>query len=272
MSDSKIEALEEEIQKQIEDNQQLRDRCQLLETIPGVGLQTAAIVISELGSADRFHSARQAVAYAGLVPSHRESGTSVRGAPRMSKVGNGRLRRAMYFPAMSALRFNPAVKALGDRLEERGKESMVIIRAAMRKLLHICYGVLKTGRTFDLSLHPTPQLRPRKRLTFTTASPREHLNNALSICESEPRIAAASQPSSVGQLVQIFEHTSHGVSSCSYYRTVIHNPYPRFLNGCSSIKTQSMPSCMVEMDSPSFILRTKLFGQDRFSYFIQQSL
>mgnify|MGYP002760290505 CR=1 FL=1 len=154
--DGKIEVLEEEIQKQIEDNQQLRDRCQLLETIPGVGLQTAAIVISELGSADRFDSARQAAAYAGLVPSHRESGTSVRGAPRMSKVGNGRLRRAMYFPAMSALRFNPAVKALGDRLEERGKESMVIIGAAMRKLLHICYGVLKTGRTFDLSLHPTP--------------------------------------------------------------------------------------------------------------------
>ena len=153
--DGKIDALEEEIENQIEDNQQLRDRCQLLETIPGVGLQTAAVVISELGSADRFDSARQAAAYAGLVPSHRESGTSVRGAPRMSKVGNGRLRRAMYFPAMGALRFNPAVKALGDRLEERGKEAMVIIGAAMRKLLHICYGVLKSGRAFDASLHPT---------------------------------------------------------------------------------------------------------------------
>lgn len=153
--DGKIEALEEEIENQIEDNQQLSDRCQLLQTIPSIGLQTAAIVISELGSTDRFDSARQAAAYAGLVPSRRESGTSVRGASRMSKVGNGRLRRAMYFPAMSALRFNPAVKALGDRLEERGKEAMVIIGAAMRKLLHICYGVLKSGRAFDASLHPT---------------------------------------------------------------------------------------------------------------------
>jgi transposase len=57
---------------------------------------------------------------------------------------------------MSALRFNEAVKALGDRLEKRGKEKMVIIGAAMRKLLHICYGVLKSGRPFDASLHPTP--------------------------------------------------------------------------------------------------------------------
>jgi transposase len=149
-----IEDLEEEIEEHVEEDPELSDRCSLLETIPGVGLQTAAIVISELGSPERFDSARQAAAYAGLVPSHHQSGTSVRGTPRMSKVGNGRLRRAMYFPAMTALRFNSAVKAFGDRLEERGKEKMVVIGAAMRKLLHICYGVLKSGRPFDASLHP----------------------------------------------------------------------------------------------------------------------
>ena len=130
----------------------------LLDTIPGVGLQTAAIVASELGSPERFESARQAAAYAGLVPRHRKchrkSGTSVRGNPQMSKVGNARLRRAMYFPAMSALRCNAAVKAFGNRLKERGKEKMVVLGAAMRKLLHICYGVLKSGRPFDASLHP----------------------------------------------------------------------------------------------------------------------
>jgi len=149
-----IEDLEEEIEEHVEEDPELNDRCSLLDTIPGVGLQTAAIVISELGSPERFESARQAAAYAGLVPSHWESGTSVRGSPRMSKVGNGRLRRAMYFPAMTALRFNSAVKAFGDRLKERGKEKMVVIGAAMRKLLHICYGVLKSGRPFDASLHP----------------------------------------------------------------------------------------------------------------------
>ena len=149
-----IEDLEEEIEEQVEEDPKLKDRCSLLETIPGIGLQTAAIVVSELGSPDRFESARQAAAYAGLVPSHHQSGTSVRGNPRMSKIGNARLRRAMYFPAMTALRFNEAIKAFGDRLKERGKEKMVIIGAAMRKLLHICYGVLKSGQAFDASLHP----------------------------------------------------------------------------------------------------------------------
>ena len=149
-----IEDLEEEIEEQVEEDPKLKDRCSLLDTIPGIGLQTAAIVVSELGSPDRFESARQAAAYAGLVPSHHQSGTSVRGNPRMSKIGNARLRRAMYFPAMTALRFNEAIKAFGDRLKERGKEKMVIIGAAMRKLLHICYGVLKSGQAFDASLHP----------------------------------------------------------------------------------------------------------------------
>ena len=72
----------------------------------------------------------------------------------MSKVGNARLRRAMYFPAMSALQCNAAVKAFGERLKERGKEKMVVLGAAMRKLLHICYGVLGSGQAFDASLHP----------------------------------------------------------------------------------------------------------------------
>ncbi len=149
-----IENLEEEIEEHIEEHPKLSRPCSLLETIPGIGRQTAAIVRAELGSHERFESARQAAAYAGLVPHHHESGTSVRGRPRMSKVGNGRLRRAMYFPAMTALRFNAAVKAFGNRLRERGKEKMVVVGAAMRKLLHICYGVLKSGRPFDPSLHP----------------------------------------------------------------------------------------------------------------------
>ncbi|MCS4058496.1 transposase [Salinibacter ruber] len=149
-----IEDLEEEIEEHVEENPKLERQCSLLETIPGVGLQTAAIVAGELGSPERFESARQAAAYAGLVPRHRKSGTSVRGSPQMSKVGNGRLRRAMYFPAMTALRFNSAVKAFGERLKKRGKKKMVVIGAAMRKLLHICYGVLKSGRPFDPSLHP----------------------------------------------------------------------------------------------------------------------
>ncbi|MCS4059239.1 IS110 family transposase, partial [Salinibacter ruber] len=120
-----IEDLEEEIEEHIEEDSELMGQCSLLETIPGVGLQTAAIVAGELGSPEQFENARQAAAYAGLVPRHRESGTSVRGNPRMSKVPDGRLRRAMYFPAMTALRFNSATGASAtvSKSEEKRKWS-----------------------------------------------------------------------------------------------------------------------------------------------------
>jgi transposase len=149
-----IARLEARIDEHVQQCQQLRRQHRLLETIPGVGAGTATRVLAELGDLGRFDSARQAAAYAGLTPSHHRSGTSVQKRPRLSKIGNSRLRRALYFPAITALRCNRAVKALGDRLAERGKAKMVIIGAAMRKLLHICFGVLKNDEPFNAALHP----------------------------------------------------------------------------------------------------------------------
>ena len=149
-----IGRLEEAIDEHIQNADALTRNRDLLETIPGIGRTTAALVLAELGDPERFESARQAAAYAGLTPAHHTSGSSVHRKPRLSKVGSSRLRRALYFPTLAALRCNAAVEALGDRLAERGKEKMVIIGAAMRKLLHICYGVLKNQTPFDASLHP----------------------------------------------------------------------------------------------------------------------
>ena len=64
-------------------------------------------------------------------------------------MGQARIRRALYMPAVVARRYNPVIKAFSQRLAERGKCPMVIIGAAMRKLLHIVYGVLKSGKPFD---------------------------------------------------------------------------------------------------------------------------
>lgn len=149
-----IDRLEEAIDEHVQSADTLARNRDLLETIPGIGRTTAALVLAELGDPEQFESARQAAAYAGLTPSHHESGSSVHRKPRLSKVGSSRLRRALYFPAIAALRCNAAIEAFGDRLAERGKEKMVIIGAAMRKLLHICYGVLKNQTPFDASLHP----------------------------------------------------------------------------------------------------------------------
>ncbi|MEF8797065.1 MAG: transposase, partial [Salinivenus sp.] len=149
-----IDRLEDQVDQHVESTDTLARNRDLLETIPGVGRTTAALVLAELGDYKRFESARQAAAYAGLTPSHHKSGSSVHRKPQLSKVGSSRLRRALYFPAIAALRCNAAIEALGNRLAERGKEKMVIIGAAMRKLLHICYGVLKNQSSFDPSLHP----------------------------------------------------------------------------------------------------------------------
>ena len=107
------------------------------------------MLLAELGDISHFSNARQVAAFAGLVPRLRESGTSVRGRSRLSKVGSSRLRKALYFPAITALRFNPLIKAFGLRLSVQGKSKMLIIGAAMRKLLHLAYGVLKSQRPFD---------------------------------------------------------------------------------------------------------------------------
>ena len=93
--------------------------------------------------------ARQLAASAGLTPQERTSGSSVHRAPRLAKTGKSRLRCARSLPTIVAMRHHPAVHALAERLRARGKRPMVIVGAAMRKLLHLIYGVLKSGTPFD---------------------------------------------------------------------------------------------------------------------------
>lgn len=150
-----VGALEQAVEAHLAAHADLARQRDLLVSIPGVGAQTAATVLAELGDGAAFESARSVAAYAGLVPRHHESGTSVRKRPRLSKTGNARLRRALYFPAISAIRHNEAVRVFAERLLGRGKSKMSVIGASMRKLLQICYGVLKSGQPFDSSLHPT---------------------------------------------------------------------------------------------------------------------
>lgn len=128
----------------------LRTRHALLVSIPGIGTLSAAIILVEMPEPQVLGSARAAAAYAGLNPSRCTSGSSIDRPTRISRIGNATLRRALYFPALSALTHNPLVKALRERLAAKaGFKPKQIIAAAMRKLLHLCYGVLKTGERFD---------------------------------------------------------------------------------------------------------------------------
>ena len=147
--EQEIAAIQQQIREHIEQHPDLKQRRDLLTSIPGVADTTAAAILAELGQMNQFSAARQVAAFAGLVPKIRQSGSSVRGRSTLSKRGSSRLRHSLYFPAIPAMRFNPLVRALAERLRERGKAKMVIVAAAMRKLLHIAYGVLKSGKPFD---------------------------------------------------------------------------------------------------------------------------
>ena len=144
-----IEEISNLIEHHIDSHPGLREDRDLLITIPGIGEKTAAILLAELPSAQNFDNAKQASAYAGLSPREHRSGSSIRGKTRLCKIGSSRLRRALYFPAITAVMHNPLVKDLYQRLRAAGKSKMCAIGAAMRKLLHIVFGVLRTRRPFD---------------------------------------------------------------------------------------------------------------------------
>lgn len=143
--------LEKRINDHIDRHPHLRDRRELLRSIPGIGERISAYYLAWLNT-DRFGDARQVVAFVGLSPQHRESGSSVHGKPRICKIGNARLRRALYLPAMSAIRCNPAAQMLFERLRSAGKLGKVALVAVMRKLIHWMFGVLKSGKPFDVQL------------------------------------------------------------------------------------------------------------------------
>jgi transposase len=127
----------------------LRADRDLLASIPGVGAQTAATVLAELPAVDRLPSAQSAAAAAGLAPRAFRSGVSVRKRTRLSKAGNARLRKALYLPTLTAIRFNPLLQGFVERLVAAGKPKRQAVGACMRKLVMVCYGVLKNRAPFD---------------------------------------------------------------------------------------------------------------------------
>ena len=146
--DKQIEEIEELIFSHIKKYQDLNDRNTLLASIPGIGEKTIGVILAFL-NVENFNSAKQVAAFVGLNPKPRQSGSSVRGVGRISKTGDANLRKAFYMPALTAMRFNPIIKNFSERLSNTGKSKMVIVIAAMRKLLHIIYGVLKNETPFN---------------------------------------------------------------------------------------------------------------------------
>jgi transposase len=158
--DEQIKTLEQQIKDHIDKHPDLKRQRDLLITIKGISDTTAAKFLAEIPDIDQFDSAAQLAAYAGVTPRRKSSGTSVRGKGHLSKMGNTRLRAAVYMPAVTAMRWNPAVRPLVERLQKRGKLPKVILGAVMRKLIHLAFGVLKSGKPFDPHYEQNMQVTP----------------------------------------------------------------------------------------------------------------
>ncbi len=143
--DAQIKALEVEIRKHLRAHEALAEQADRMDSVVGVGLLTAVTVMAELGDLRRFARSRQLTAFAGMSPRRKESGTSVRGKPRLCKQGSTRVRAALYLAASAAVRFNPDMKAFYDRLLAQGKVRRVALAAVMRKLLVLMRAVVKAG-------------------------------------------------------------------------------------------------------------------------------
>lgn len=140
--------LNELIEGHIDRHDRLKANKALLESIPAVGKVIATRMLMVMGSR-QFKDAHQCAAYLGLVPIQHESGSSVRGRPKLSKAGNPVIRAKLYMAAVVAIRHNPDIKAQYERLTRKGKSKMSALGAAMRKLVHICFGVLKHQKPYQ---------------------------------------------------------------------------------------------------------------------------
>lgn len=141
-------ALEKLIDEHIKAHKSLKNNQTLLESIPGVGKVISQQMLMVLGS-HQFVSASQCAAYFGLVPVQKESGSSLKNRPQLAKNGNPVVRAKLYMATITATRYNPDIKAQYQRLTGQGKSKMSALAAAMRKLVQICYGVIKHQQPYQ---------------------------------------------------------------------------------------------------------------------------
>lgn len=139
--------LEDKLLELVKQDQQ--QQLTLLQTIPGIGMKTALFLIVVTDGFRKFETASQLCSYAGITPIIRQSGSSVRGRSRISKVGNRKLRRLLFLAAFSACRHNKACKALFDRIVTKGKSKKLALIAVANKLLKQAFAIAKSGLPYD---------------------------------------------------------------------------------------------------------------------------
>lgn len=126
-----------------------QDLLTRLKTIPGIGPKTAIMLVVLTGGFERFTSASELCSYAGLTPVIRQSGSSVNGRPRISKIGNQKLRNLLFMCSFNACKYNKACRDLYERLVAKGKSKKLALIAVCNKLLKQAFAIAKSGLIYD---------------------------------------------------------------------------------------------------------------------------
>ena len=147
--DKQEQEIKEELAQMIKEDEEVKRIVVLLCSLPGIGLLTAATILGETNGFDLIRNKRQLASYAGLDVKEKQSGTSVKGKPRISKKGNRYLRKAMHLPALTAIRHDERFKAIFARIVSKHGIKMKAAVAIQRKLLEIAYTLYKRQEKYD---------------------------------------------------------------------------------------------------------------------------
>lgn len=147
--DKQEQEIKAEIAVLISKDEAVKEKLKLITSIPGVGVLTGVAVMAETNGFELIRNKKQLTSYAGLDVKEKQSGTSVKGKPRISKKGNKYLRKSMHMPALAAIRTNEKFKAIFARLVAKHGIKMKAAVAVQRKLLELIYIVYKTEKKYD---------------------------------------------------------------------------------------------------------------------------
>ena len=142
-----VVAIESKILSLVKEDQQ--EQLTLLTSIPGIGQKTALFLIVVTDGFSKFENASQLCSYVGITPTIRESGSSVRGRARISKVGNRKLRNLLFLCSFNACKHNKACKEVYERIVNKGKSKKLALIAVANKLLKQSFAIAKSGRPYD---------------------------------------------------------------------------------------------------------------------------
>jgi transposase len=142
-----IDTLEEKLLSKVKKEHQ--DLLTRLETIPGIGRKTALMLVVLTDGFERFTSGSELCSYSGLTPIIRQSGNSVKGRPRISKIGNQKLRNLLFMCSFNACKYNKACREIYERIVAKGKSKKLALIAVCNKLLKQAFAIAKSGLIYD---------------------------------------------------------------------------------------------------------------------------